>query len=249
MSDGATPAPAADRPPPALSVVVPARDEADNLAGLVVEIVAALAGRDFEILVVDDGSRDATAAVLARLATSEPRLRLLAHAAPAGQSAAIATGFASARGAVVVTIDGDGQNDPADIPRLVAVLEAGAPGVGLVAGERRERHVGLGKRLASRAANRLRAAVLGDGVADSACGLKAIDADLARRLPYFDGYHRFLPALALAEGREIRRVDVADRPRRAGRSKTGILDRAVLGALDLVGVWWLTRRRRGGRRR
>ena len=229
---------------PEVSVIVPARDEAAALPRLVGEIVAALADVRLEIIVVDDGSTDGTGAVLGDLVAATPALRLVAHDRPAGQSAAVRSGLAVARAPFVVTIDGDGQNDPADIPRLLAALAAGGPRLGLVAGERRTRRTSAAKRLASRLANGIRRGLLGDGSRDTGCGLKALRAPVFRALPYFDGWHRFLPALVLAEGYEIRTLQVADRPRNGGRSKTGILDRAAVTALDLFGVWWLVRRRR-----
>jgi len=229
--------------PPRFTVVVPMRDEAGNVALLAREIDAACTPHGpFEAVFVDDGSTDGTAAAIA--AAAFPWLRSVRHETACGQSAAIRSGVLAARAPVVCTIDGDGQNPPAEIPRLVAPLLAGTPGLGLVAGQRPRRHAGPARRAASWLANRLRAALLGDATRDSACGLKAFPRELFLALPYFDHMHRYLPALVLREGREVMRLDVADRPRRAGRSKYTIAGRAFAGILDLPGVWWLMRRRR-----
>ena len=225
---------------PAVSVVVPVRNEAGNIAPLVAEIAAALAGRVFEILYVNDGSRDATEQELRGLMTLRPWLRQLRHAQSCGQSAAVRSGVIAARAAVVVTLDGDGQNDPAFIPALLAALEQGAPQIGLVAGQRVGRKATGFKRWQSRTAN----AVLKDGTRDTGCGLKAFRRDLFLALPYFDGLHRFLPALVRREGYDVGYVDVVDRPRRHGTSNYGLWDRLWVGILDLAGVWWLIRRRR-----
>jgi dolichol-phosphate mannosyltransferase len=171
-------------------------------------------------------------------------LRAVEHAASCGQSAAVRTGVAHARSPVVVTIDGDGQNDPAFIPAMLKVLADGAPRVGLVAGQRVGRKATGFKRLQSRIANGVRGAVLRDGTRDTGCGLKAFRRDLLLSLPYFDGLHRFLPALVRREGFEIGYVDVVDRPRHAGVSNYGLWDRLWVGILDLFGVWWLIRRKR-----
>lgn len=227
---------------PAVSVVVPAKDEVGNLADLIAEIDAALAGRGFEVIVIDDGSTDGTDRLLDDLARTRPWLRIVRHVAACGQSAAVRSGVLAARGDVVLTIDGDGQNDPAFFPDMLDALAAGGPSVGLVAGQRVGRKASLGKRYASRGANWLRRTLLDDGIRDTGCGLKAVRADIFRRLPYFDGWHRYLPALVLREGHRIGTVDVVDRPRRHGSSKYGILDRALVGVLDLYGVWWLRRR-------
>lgn len=229
---------------PAVSVVAPCRDEAGNLPDLVDQIGAALGGRAFEVILVDDGSHDDTAAVLARLHLQRPWLRHVRHARPVGQSAAIRSGVLAARGEVIVTIDGDGQNDPAYIPALLDALDKGGDDVALAAGQRTGRVASLVKRLASRFANGLRRALLKDATRDTGCGLKALPREVFLRLPYFDGWHRYLPALVQSEGYRVTHVDVVDRARRHGRSKYGILDRALIGALDLVGVWWLLRRRR-----
>jgi dolichol-phosphate mannosyltransferase len=145
---------------------------------------------------------------------------------------------------VIVTLDGDGQNNPAFIPALLETLKAGAPGVGLIAGQRVKRRASRFKRLQSRVANAVRNLVLRDGTRDTGCGLKAFPRDLFLALPYFDGLHRFLPALVRREGYEIGYVEVIDRPRHAGRSNYGMWDRLWVGILDLAGVWWLVRRRR-----
>jgi glycosyltransferase involved in cell wall biosynthesis len=226
------------------SIVVPARNEAPNLAVLVREIAAAMKGRVFEVVVVDDGSTDETADTLAALLGDGIPVRHLRHDRSAGQSAAVRTGVFAALGQFVVTIDGDGQNDPAFIPAMIDALAAAGPRVGIVAGQRRARTDTLVKRLSSRFANGLRSAILKDGTRDTGCGLKAIRTDLFRTLPFFDGWHRYLPALALMEGHGVLHIDVVDRPRRFGTSNYGVLDRARRGALDLVGVWWLRRRRR-----
>jgi dolichol-phosphate mannosyltransferase len=235
-------------PHPAISVIVPVRNEAGNVAPLVAEIAAALQSalpdRAFEIVYVNDGSTDATEAELRSLMADSPWLRQVRHGISCGQSAAIRTGVAMARAPLVVTLDGDGQNDPAFIPELIAALEAGAPRTGLIAGQRVGRKATGFKKLQSRVANGVRAAVLKDGTRDTGCGLKAFRRDLFLSLPYFDGLHRFLPALVRREGFDIGYVDVIDRLRHHGVSNYGFWDRLWIGILDLAGVWWLIRRKR-----
>jgi len=234
-----------ERAAPAVSVVVPVRNEAANVGPLAEEIAAAMRGRwSFELVFVNDGSTDGTAAALARLTTERPWLRQINHAMPCGQSAAVRTGVAAARAPLVVTLDGDGQNDPSFIPALVHALETGGAGVGLIAGQRVGRRASGFKRLQSRIANAVRGAILRDGTRDTGCGLKAFRRDMFLALPYFDGLHRFLPALAKRDGYAVGHVDVIDRPRRHGRSNYGLWDRLWVGILDLAGVWWLIRRRK-----
>jgi dolichol-phosphate mannosyltransferase len=227
---------------PAVSVVVPVRNEAGNIAPLVAEITAALTG-DYEIVYVNDGSSDGTETELRSLMASRPFLRQIKHAVSCGQSAAVRTGVAQARAPIVVTLDGDGQNDPAFIPELLRVL-ASSPRTGLVAGQRVGRKDTGFKKFQSRIANAVRSSVLRDGTRDTGCGLKAFRRDAFLALPYFDGLHRFLPALMRREGYEIGYVEVVDRPRRAGVSNYGMWDRLWVGILDLAGVWWLIRRKR-----
>jgi dolichol-phosphate mannosyltransferase len=229
---------------PAISVVVPVRNEAGNITPLVAEIAAALRGRAFEIVYVNDGSTDATEQELRGLMAQHPWLRQIRHEKSCGQSAAIRTGVTAARAPIAVTIDGDGQNDPAFIPALIAALEAGAPLIGLVAGQRTGRKATGFKKLQSRIANSIRGSVLNDGTRDTGCGLKAFRRDVFLSLPYFDALHRFLPALVRREGFDIGYVDVVDRPRRHGVSNYGFWDRLWIGILDLAGVWWLIRRKR-----
>ena len=229
---------------PAVSVIVPVRNEAENIAPLVAEIAAALAGRTFEVIYVNDGSTDGTETELRRLKVLHPFLRQIRHARSCGQSAALRTGMAAARGPIVVTLDGDGQNDPAFLPNLIAALEQGAPRIGLIAGQRVGRKASAFKRFQSRFANAVRGAILRDGTRDSGCGLKAFPREVGLALPYFDGLHRFLPALVRREGREIGYVDVVDRPRGHGVSNYGFWDRLWIGILDLCGVWWLIRRKK-----
>jgi len=175
---------------------------------------------------------------------SRPWLRQIKHRTSCGQSAAVSSGVRHARAGIVVTLDGDGQNDPAFIPALLEALAAGAPRVGLVAGQRVGRQATGFKKFQSRLANEVRGIVLRDGTRDTGCGLKAFRRDLFLALPYFDGLHRFLPALVRREGYDIGYVDVVDRPRRLGTSNYGMWDRLWVGILDLFGVWWLIRRRR-----
>jgi dolichol-phosphate mannosyltransferase len=230
-----------------LSVVVPVKDEAGNVAPLANEIAAALkAERNYEIIFVDDGSNDATAAELLALKPALP-LRLLAHGRNLGQSRALRTGVRAARGELIVTLDGDGQNDPADIPKLLAVFraEAANPGFAMVAGERVKRRDTWQKRFASRLANRLRRFLLGDNASDTGCGLKVFKREAFLVLPYFDHMHRYLITLMLREGFQLRFVPVSHRRRGTGRSKYGVLDRALVGVRDLLGVMWLKRRFRG----
>jgi dolichol-phosphate mannosyltransferase len=229
---------------PAVSVIVPVRNEAGNIAPLVAEIAAALAGRSFEVIYVNDGSTDGTEAELNALRATRPWLRQVKHAQSCGQSAALRTGIVSARGGIVVTLDGDGQNDPAFLPRLIEALERGAPKVGLIAGQRVGRKATGFKKFQSRVANAVRGSILRDGTRDSGCGLKAFPRDVGLALPCFDGLHRFLPALVRREGRDIGYVDVVDRPRQHGTSNYGFWDRLWVGILDLAGVWWLIRRRK-----
>ena len=230
---------------PAVSVVVPVRNEAGNIALLVAEIAIALEGQwSFEVVYVDDGSTDGTEAELKGLMTQHAWLRRVRHKQSCGQSAAVRTGVAAARAPIVVTLDGDGQNDPAFIPALVRALEAGNPRVELVAGQRVSRKSGGFKKLQSRIANAVRGAVLRDGTRDTGCGLKAFRRAVFLGLPYFDGLHRFLPALIRREGFDIGYVDVVDRPRAHGVSNYGLWDRLWVGILDLAGVWWLIRRKK-----
>jgi dolichol-phosphate mannosyltransferase len=229
---------------PRISVVVPVRNEAGNVAPLIDEIARAMAAlAPFEIIYVNDGSSDGTAAELRALAEQFPYLRHLDHAVSCGQSAAVRSGAAFARAPVVVTLDGDGQNDPAFLPALVAPIERD-PRIGLVAGQRVGRKATGFKKLQSRIANAVRGAVLRDGTRDTGCGLKAVRREVFLALPYFDGLHRFLPALVRREGYGIAYVDVVDRPRLHGASNYGLWDRLWVGILDLMGVWWLIRRKK-----
>lgn len=229
---------------PKISVVVPCRNEAGNLPVLIDEIGAALAERGAEVIVVDDGSTDNSADIVVTLGRSRPWLRLIRHKHACGQSAAVRTGLLAARGDIIATIDGDGQNDPRYLPVLVDKLVDGGKSLGIVAGQRRQRTDSGLKQAASRFANRLRGALLKDGTADSGCGLKALRREVFLLLPYFDGWHRYLPALVLREGLQVAHVDVVDRQRQHGVSNYGIVDRGLAGVLDLFGVWWLRRRRK-----
>ena len=204
------------------------------------EVAAALAGIDYELLLVDDGSRDGTAAAAAALMAVEPRLRVLRHDRNHGTSAAYLTGFRAARAPIVATLDGDLQNDPADLPALLAELDRGFD---LVCGIRRRRQDSWVRRVSSRIANGVRSAVLGDGVVDTGCALKVYREHLLRDLPSFRGMHRFLPALAMMQGARVAQMGVNHRPRRFGQSKYGIGNRLGVGIADLLGVLWLKRRR------
>ncbi len=235
---------------PWLSVVVPLKNEAENVDFVGRGIADACAGfGPFEIIFVDDGSTDDTAARVLALGRELGMVRLLQHPQSAGQSAAIATGVDLARGRAICTLDGDGQNPPAEIAKLVARLDGTEfpAGVGMVAGQRVGRQDTLSKRLASRWANRLREALLHDGTRDTGCGLKLLRRDVFLALPYFDHMHRYLPALVARDGWQTLLVDVAHAPRHAGRSNYANLGRAIVGIPDLLGVMWLIRRRRKAR--
>ena len=229
----------------AVSIVVPVRNEAENVIPLIAEIAGALDGRwNYEIVYVNDGSTDATAERLAAEMKSRANLRQIVHAVSAGQSAAVRSGVRAARGAIVATLDGDGQNDPAFLPDLILAIENGGERVVLAAGQRVGRKDTGFKKLQSQIANRVRSAILRDGTRDTGCGLKAFRREVFLMLPYFDGLHRFLPALVRREGCEIRYVEVIDRPRRSGVSNYGFFDRLWIGVMDLAGVWWLIRRKK-----
>lgn len=228
-----------------LSVVVPVRNEAENIIPLIEEIHAALDGvAEFEVIYVDDGSDDDTPARLREAAERFPRLRVLHHDRACGQSRAVSTGVTVARAPFIVTMDGDGQNDPASVPDMWARMTAdGRPDPELVVcGYRRNRKDTGIRRIASRVANVIRSRLLHDDTPDSGCGLKVFSRERFLDLPRFDHMHRFLPALFIQRGCTVVSVEVNHRPRQRGTSKYGILDRAWVGLWDLMGVMWLMRR-------
>ncbi len=228
-----------------LSVVVPVRNEADNIRPLIEEIRAALSDRlAFEIVYVDDGSDDQTDARLREMAAECPELRVLRHAASCGQSTAVRTGVKAARAPWIATLDGDGQNDPADIPSLYAMLHdpARPENLCMVAGWRQKRHDTPVRRLSSKIANGVRSGLLKDATPDTGCGLKLFARDTFLDLPYFDHMHRFLPALVQRAGGGVISVPVNHRPRTRGTSKYGIGNRLWVGIVDIFGVRWLQKR-------
>ncbi|KGJ14529.1 dolichol-phosphate mannosyltransferase [Paracoccus sanguinis] len=224
---------------------MPCRNEAGNIGPLIDEIEAALTPLcPFEVIVVDDGSTDETAARVLGMAADRPWLRLLGHPRSGGQSAAVHNGVLAARAGIIATLDGDGQNPPAELPKLLAPLIDGPETLALVAGQRVGRQDTASKRLASKAANRLRARVLADATRDTGCGLKAFRREAYLALPFFDHQHRYLPALFARDGWQIAHVDVAHRARGTGRSNYSNLQRGLVGISDLAGVAWLLRRRK-----
>jgi glycosyltransferase involved in cell wall biosynthesis len=241
-----TQAPPTETAAPEITLVIPALNERENIAPLVAEIAEALEGKvAFEVLFVDDGSTDGTPDEIARALRSDPRIRALAHDRRCGKSAALLTGVRAARATLIVTLDADRQNDPADLPAMLAAYrEAPAGTVGCVAGQRVRRRDTLLKRFSSRTANRVRRGLLKDDTRDAGCGFKLFPRDAFLAMPHFEGMHRFLPALAKRQGLAIRLVDVKDRPRAAGTTKYGIWNRLWVGIGDLLAVWWLIRRHR-----
>lgn len=229
---------------PDISVVVPVFDEEGAAPALAREIAAAFKGRKFEIVFVDDASHDGTRAALKALEKEIPQLRVLAHRANAGQSRAIRTGILGARAPIVVTLDGDGQNDPADGPKLVDALTAGGADLALVGGERVKRQDSRAKKMASRIGNGVRKRLLKDTANDTGCGLKAFRREAFLRLPYFDHIHRYLPALMAREGYRTAFLPVHHRHRTTGRSKYTNLGRLWVSLSDLFGVMWLQSRAR-----
>jgi len=229
---------------PEISIVVPVFNEEGAAGPLAREIAAAFEGESFEIVFVDDASTDGARASLAALTADIPQLRVLSHRRNAGQSRAIRTGVMAARAPLVVMLDGDGQNDPADAPALARALAAGPPSLGLIGGERMTRRDPAAKRWASRLANALRRRLFDDGAADTGCGLKAFRREAFLRLPYFDHMHRYLPALFLREGYAVAFQPVGHRPRRSGRSKYTNWGRLWPALPDIAGVLWLRARAR-----
>ena len=230
-----------------ISVIVPVNNEQDNITPLLKEISKAASAIPLtEIIYVDDGSVDKTAEVLKAQRAKYPMLRALRHGTRSGQSAATWTGVNAARNPIVVTLDGDGQNNPADIEKLYRIFEAqgGANALLMVAGQREKREDNLLRRFSSRSANKIRSSLLKDNTRDTGCSLKMYRREDFMRLPFFNHMHRFMPALMIREGVEIRHVDVSHRPRTKGASKYGTLDRLMAGILDLMGVMWLMRRTR-----
>jgi dolichol-phosphate mannosyltransferase len=230
------------------SVVVPVCNEAENVEPLAREIDAALNNRSYEMIFVDDGSTDDTAAILKNLKSSLPALRVLSHSFRSGQSAAVASGVRAARAPWVATLDGDGQNDPADIPKLIAARDAPeGRGVQLFMGNRKaSRKDTAFRKLQSSVANGVRSSLLGDGTPDTGCGIKLFSRDVFMDLPRFDHMHRFLPALFQRHGARVVSVPVSHRPRTRGTSKYGMLNRIWVGIVDIGGVMWLRRRYKSG---
>ncbi len=228
---------------PRLSVVIAVKNEAGNILPLMAEIAAALT-EPFEVVFVNDGSTDATAQELAEAARTWPNVRIITHAASCGKSAGVDTGARAARGDILLLLDGDGQNNPAYLPAMVKLLDDGGPSVGMVQGERQGRKDTAFKRFQSRTANRVRRGLLNDDTRDTGCGLKVVRRAIYVALPMFDGLHRFTPALVKRDGFEIRTLPVVDRARWHGVSNYGFFNRLWVGIADLLGVWWLIRRRR-----
>jgi len=231
-------------PPPQISVVVPVFDEEGAAPDLAREIAAAFEGRNYEMIFVDDRSRDATLAVMTALKAEFPSLRVLSHRKNSGQSRSIRTGILAARGEVILTLDGDGQNDPADGPVLVDALLAGPPELALVGGERVKRQDSQAKKIASRFGNGVRKRLLKDTANDTGCGLKAFRREAFLRLPYFDHIHRYIPALMLREGYLVDFRAVNHRHRQTGQSKYTNFGRLMASVSDLLGVMWLQTRAR-----
>lgn len=229
---------------PALSVVVPMYNEEGGAGALADEIAAALQGLDHEIVIVDDASTDQTLAALKAAKVRHPQLRVLRHENNAGQSRALRTGILAARAPIVATLDGDGQNDPADIPALYRQILSSGGGLAMVAGERQGRQDSAAKKFASRAANAIRKRLLNDGAADTGCGLKVFRREAFLSLPYFDHLHRYLPALMAREGYETAFAPVSHRARAHGASKYTNFGRALVAVRDLMGVVWLNARAR-----
>jgi len=231
-----------------LSVVVPVCNEAENVEPLAREIDAALRERAYEMIFVDDGSTDDTVAILLKLKSALPALRVLRHSFRSGQSAAVASGVRAARAPWIATLDGDGQNDPADIPKLIAARDSPeGRGVQLFMGNRTaSRKDTAYRRLQSRIANGVRSGLLGDGTPDTGCGIKLFSRDVFMDLPRFDHMHRFLPALFQRHGARVVSVPVSHRHRMRGTSKYGMLNRLWVGIIDIVGVMWLRRRYKSG---
>ena len=233
---------------PELSVVVPVCNEAENVEPLAREIDAALAGRAYEMIFVDDGSTDETAAVLRKLKAELPALRVLHHSFRSGQSAAVASGVRAARAAWIATLDGDGQNDPADIPKLLTERDVAANrDVRLFMGNRKaSRKDTAFRKLQSSIATGVRSSLLGDGTPDTGCGIKLFSREVFLELPRFDHMHRFLPSLFMRHGARVVSVPVSHRPRLRGSSKYGMLNRLWVGIVDICGVMWLRRRYKPG---
>jgi dolichol-phosphate mannosyltransferase len=233
-------------PVPELSVVVPVHNEQDNVATLIGEIAGALRGRlGFEMLFVDDASRDETLRRLQALKDQFPELRVIAHRQQAGQSTAVRSGIKQARGAWIATLDGDGQNDPADIPALWTQKQAATDAnLKMFAGWRTTRRDDGIKRWSSKIANGVRSRMLGDGTPDTGCGLKLFERSAFLDLPYFSHMHRYLPALMQRAGWRVASVPVGHRPRLQGQSKYGVWNRLWVGIVDMFGVAWLKRRSR-----
>jgi dolichol-phosphate mannosyltransferase len=226
-----------------LTVIIPVFNEVESITPLLDEIAAQFDAKDaYEIIVVDDGSVDGTPAVLQAARQTHPQLRVLRHRERYGQSMALVSGVLAARAPWIATLDGDGQNDPADIPRLFRVMDESADDVQLVSGYRRQRNDSWLKRVSSRAANTLRAALLGDNTPDSACGIRVFSRSTFLALPRFDHMHRFLPALVQRQGGKPVSVEVNHRKRSRGQSKYGIHNRLWAGIVDTLGVLWLQRR-------
>ena len=225
-----------------VSVVIPAKDEADNLRDLIPEIQQALDGERYEIIVVDDGSDDDTAELVAAMNRADARIRTIRHSRSCGQSAALWSGVQTAKGELIATLDGDGQNDPQYLPGLLDALDN--PEIGLATGQRVGRRASFSKRMGSRIANAVRGWMLNDNTRDTGCGLKAFRRIAFCDLPYFSSLHRFLPALFKGDGWQVAHRDVVDRPRMHGRSKYGIFDRLAVGVPDMFGVRWLINRRK-----